>query len=138
MKTSTFSQRLREAMYLRRFNQTDLHSLTGIGKSSISTYLKGDYKAKQEKDDLLAKVLSVNPAWLMGYDVPMEPVRPHDNYSVSSPSITSVAESKRADFEHNTYTAQQQTLLAETASFTDEQYDKLFDYINFLKLSKSY
>ncbi len=137
MKTSTFSQRLREAMYLRRFNQTDLHSLTGIGKSSISTYLKGDYKAKQDKVDLLAKVLSVNPAWLMGYDVPMEPVRPHDNYSVSSPSITSVAESKRADFEHNTYTAQQQTLLAETASFTDEQYDKLFDYINFLKLSKS-
>ena len=36
-----------------------------------------------------------------------------------------------------TYTANQQTLLAETASFTDEQYDKLFDYINFLKLSKS-
>ena len=137
MKTSTFSQRLREAMYLRRFNQTDLHSLTGIGKSSISTYLKGDYKAKQDKVDLLAKVLSVNPAWLMGYDVPMEPVRPLNNYSVSSPPITSVAEPKRAEFKHNTYTVQQQTLLAETASFTDEQYDKLFDYINFLKLSKS-
>ena len=137
MKTSTFSQRLREAMYLRRFNQTDLHSLTGIGKSSISTYLKGDYKAKQDKVDLLAKVLSVNPAWLMGYDVPMEPVRPHDNYSVSSPSITSVAEPKQSESEPTTYTANQQTLLAETASFTDEQYDKLFDYINFLKLSRS-
>ena len=137
MKTSTFSQRLREAMYLRRLNQTDLHSLTGIGKSSISTYLKGDYKAKQDKVDLLAKVLSVNPAWLMGYDVPMEPVRPHDNYSVSSPPITSVAEPKRAEFEHNAFTAQQQTLLTETASFSDEQYDKLFDYINFLKLSRS-
>lgn len=136
MKTSIFSQRLREAMYIRRLNQTDLHLLTGIGKSSISTYLKGDYKAKQDKVDLLAKILDVSPAWLMGYDVPMEPVRPHDNYSVSSPSITSVAEPKQVEFEHNTYTANQQTLLAETASFTDEQFDKLFDYINFLKLSK--
>lgn len=36
-----------------------------------------------------------------------------------------------------TYTPEQEMLLAETASFTDEQYDKLFDYINFLKLSKS-
>ena len=137
MKPSTFSQRLREAMYLRRLNQPDLHSLTGIGKSSISTYLKGDYKAKQDKVDLLAKVLSVNPAWLMGYDVPMEPVRPHDNYSVSSPSITSVAETKQSESEPTTYTVNQQTLLAETASFSDEQYDKLLDYINFLKLSKS-
>ena len=40
-------------------------------------------------------------------------------------------------WEPITCTAKQQTLLAETASFTDEQYDKLFDYINFLKLSKS-
>lgn len=40
-------------------------------------------------------------------------------------------------WEPITYTAKQQTLLAETASFSDEQYDKLFDYINFLKLSKS-
>ena len=40
-------------------------------------------------------------------------------------------------WEPITYTPEQETLLAETASFTDEQYDKLFDYINFLKLSKS-
>lgn len=40
-------------------------------------------------------------------------------------------------WEPITYTLEQETLLAETASFTDEQYEKLFDYINFLKLSKS-
>ena len=137
MKISTFSQRLREAMYIRRLNQTDLHSLTGIGKSSISTYLKGDYKAKQDKVDLLAKVLSVSPAWLMGYDVPMESVRPQSNYTHSSPPHIYLREPNHIEFEPITYTAQQQTLLAETASFTEEQYDKLFDYINFLKLSKS-
>lgn len=137
MKISTFSQRLREAMYIRRLNQTDLHSLTGIGKSSISTYLKGDYKAKQDKVDLLAKVLSVSPAWLMGYDVPMESVRPPINHCFNEPSIPYENKPHISEFEAITYTAQQQTLLAETASFTDEQYDKLFDYINFLKLSKS-
>lgn len=137
MKTSTFSQRLREAMYIRQLNQTDLHSLTGIGKSSISTYLKGDYKAKQDKVDLLAKVLSVNPAWLMGYDVPMESVRPQNNYSTSSPSPGYIGEPNHIELKPITYSPQQQTLLAETASFTEEQYDKLFDYINFLKLSKS-
>lgn len=137
MKTSTFSQRLREAMYIRRLNQTDLHLLTGIGKSSISTYLKGDYKAKQDKVDLLAKILDVSPAWLMGYDVPMESVRPQNNYSTSSPPHAYIDDPNHMDPKPITYTAQQQTLLAETASFTEEQYDKLFDYINFLKLSKS-
>lgn len=137
MKTSTFSQRLREAMYIRRLNQTDLHLLTGIGKSSISTYLKGDYKAKQDKVDLLAKILDVSPAWLMGYDVPMESVRPQNNYSTSPPPHAYIDDPNHMDSKPITYTAQQQTLLAETASFTEEQYDKLFDYINFLKLSKS-
>lgn len=137
MKTSTFSQRLREAIYIRRLNQTDLHLRTGIGKSSISTYLKGDYKAKQDKVDLLAKVLSVNPAWLMGYDVPMESVRPQSNYSTASQSPDYIGEPNHIEPKPITYSPQQQTLLAETASFTEEQYDKLFDYINFLKLSKS-
>lgn len=137
MKPATFAQRLREAMHLRRLNQTDLHDLTGIGKSSISTYLKGEYKAKQDKVDLLATVLDVNPAWLMGYDVPMESVRPQNIHSFAEPYIPYQDKPHFSEFEPITYTAKQQTLLAETASFTDEQYDKLFDYINFLKLSKS-
>lgn len=138
MKPATFAQRLREAMHLRRLNQTDLHDLTGIGKSSISTYLKGEYKAKQDKVDLLATVLDVNPAWLMGYDVPMESLRPQYNHYVASPYIPYSSESHASELEPITCTSKQKTLLAETASFTDDQYDKLFDYINFLKLSKSY
>ena len=137
MKTSTFSQRLREAMYIRRLNQTDLHSLTGIGKSSISTYLKGDYKAKQDKVDLLAKVLSVSPAWLMGYDVPMESVRPQNNYSTASPSPAYIDEPNHIEPKPITYSPQQQTLLAETASFTDEQYDYKRISLNFLNLLRS-
>lgn len=134
---ATFSERLQESLKIKNLKAIELANLSGISRGAISSYLSGRWKAKQDNIYLLAKALNVNEAWLMGYDVPMEPVRPHDKYSVSSLPITSFAEPKRAEYEHNTYTAKQQTLLAETASFTDEQYDKLFDYINFLKLSKS-
>ncbi len=73
MKNSTFAKRLSEAMKIRELTQTDLHERTGINKSSISTYLRGDYKAKQDKVDLLSSALNVSPAWLMGFDVPMNP-----------------------------------------------------------------
>lgn len=65
------SDRLREAMRLRGLKQTDLVIKTGIGKSSISTYLAGSYVPKQSNLYKLAKALSVNPAWLMGEDAPM-------------------------------------------------------------------
>lgn len=86
MQNSTFSKRLAEAMSIREMTQTDLHERTGINKSSISTYLRGDYKAKQDKVDLLSTALNVSPAWLMGYDVPMVPDTKSEerNYDISS------------------------------------------------------
>lgn len=69
---STIASRLKEAMRLRNMKQVDLVSLTGIGKSSISTYLSGDYVPKQRNIYKIAKALDVNEAWLMGKDVPME------------------------------------------------------------------
>ena len=84
MKSATFAERLSEAMQIREITQTELHRRTGINKSSINTYLKGGYKAKQDKVDILAEALNVSPVWLMGFDVPMnlslihisEPTRP--------------------------------------------------------------
>ena len=71
MKIATFAERLAEAMRIREVSQTELHNRTGINKSSISTYLKGEYEAKQNKVYEIARALSVSPAWLMGYDVSM-------------------------------------------------------------------
>lgn len=84
MKNSTFAKRLAEAMKIRELTQTDLHERTGINKSSISTYLRGDYKAKQDKVDLLSSALNVSPAWLMGFDVPMVSNTDNDNIDISS------------------------------------------------------
>lgn len=66
------AERLQLAMDKRNMKQVDLVEQTGIGKSSISTYLAGSYLPKQTNLYKLAKALSVNPAWLMGEDVPME------------------------------------------------------------------
>ncbi|WP_127167179.1 helix-turn-helix domain-containing protein [Veillonella sp. CHU732] len=134
---ATFSERLKESLKLKNIKAIELAQLSGISRGAISSYLSGRWKAKQDNIYLLAKALNVNEAWLMGYDVPMESVRPQNNYSTSSPSPGYIGEPNPIEQKTITYTPQQQTLLAETASFTDEQYDKLFDYINFLKLSKS-
>lgn len=134
---TTFSERLKESLKLKNIKAIELAQLSGISRGAISSYLSGRWKAKQDNIYLLAKALNVNEAWLMGYDVPMESIRPQNSYSDSSQSPAYIAEPNHMDSKPITYTAQQQTLLAETASFTEEQYDKLFDYINFLKLSKS-
>lgn len=134
---ATFSERLKESLKLKNIKAIELAQLSGISRGAISSYLSGRWKAKQDNIYLLAKALNVNEAWLMGYDVPMESVRPQNNYSTSSLSPAYIGEPNPIEPKPITYSPQQQTLLAKTASFTDEQYDKLFDYINFLKLSKS-
>lgn len=66
-----FTNRLKYALEFRDMKQTELSKLSGIGKSAISQYLAGEYEAKQENIYLMSKALNVNPAWLMGFDVPM-------------------------------------------------------------------
>jgi transcriptional regulator with XRE-family HTH domain len=68
----TISERIKQALDLRQMKQTDLVKKTGIGKSSISTYISGDYEPKQKNIYNIAKALNVSEAWLMGFDVPID------------------------------------------------------------------
>ena len=68
----TIARRLQMALDNRNMKQSDLVETTGIGKSSISTYLSGKYEPKQRNIYKMAKALNINEAWLMGEDVPME------------------------------------------------------------------
>ncbi len=68
----TIANRIKIALDMRKMKQTDLVNSTGIGKSSISTYISGEYEPKQKNIYKIAKALDVNEAWLMGYDVPMQ------------------------------------------------------------------
>lgn len=88
---ATIANRIKEAMTIRGMKQVDLVSLTGIGKSSISTYLSGEYEPKQRNIYKIAKALDVSEAWLMGEDVPME----RFDYSELLPSIAEENKSGR-------------------------------------------
>lgn len=72
MKTAETKDRIKEALEIREMKQSELVEKTGIDKGQMSSYLSGRYKPKQKNLHLLADTLSVDEAWLMGYDVPME------------------------------------------------------------------
>ena len=61
----TIASRLRTALEMRGMKQAELVELTGIGESSISTYLRGSYIPKQKNIYKMAKALNVNEAWLI-------------------------------------------------------------------------
>lgn len=72
MLEDTFANRLKKALAFNKMKPVDLANKTGINKSLISNYLSGSFKAKQDKLDIIARVLNVSEAWLMGYDVDMD------------------------------------------------------------------
>lgn len=72
MKQSDFASRLSQALEARGMKAADLSKKTKVAEGTISCYINGRYEAKQNRVKVFAEALDVNPAWLMGYDVPME------------------------------------------------------------------
>lgn len=72
MDKKELHDRLQEAMDKRGFRAVDLVEKTGIPKGTLSYYLAGKTKPKQDRLYILAQVLDVSEAWLLGYDVPMQ------------------------------------------------------------------
>lgn len=75
MKKSDFASRLSQALEARGMKAADLSKKTKVAEGTISCYINGRYEAKQNRVQVFAEALDVNPAWLMGYDVPMEAER---------------------------------------------------------------
>lgn len=69
----TFVKRLLKAMELRDIKAAELAKKSGISKPSISQYMNGIYEANSKSLYKLSRALNVDPAWLMGHDVPMQP-----------------------------------------------------------------
>ena len=70
--TEKCSVRIAKALSIRNMKQSELCEKTKIPKSAISQYLSGAFEPKQDRLLLMAKALEVDPAWLMGFDIPME------------------------------------------------------------------
>ena len=66
------ARRLSTALEIRQLTIAEVSRRSGIDTGSIAHYKKGDYLPKQDKIYLLSVALDVSPAWLMGYEVPMD------------------------------------------------------------------
>ena len=69
-KICTSNDRIRELLDETGISQTDFCKRTGINKSALSNYLKGDRVPRQDQLSKIADAFNVSAAWLMGYDIP--------------------------------------------------------------------
>ncbi|MCJ7834595.1 helix-turn-helix domain-containing protein [Cuneatibacter sp. NSJ-177] len=116
MEKAETKDRIKYALELRNMRQSELVEKTGIDKGQMSSYLSGKYKPRQRNLHLIANVLSVDEAWLMGYDVPMERVR----------------------FEDLSKTQRERDLLTAFKKLNDDGKDKVIEYTNDLIDSPKY
>lgn len=72
MKYPETARRLSYILNLRDMTAQELSNRSGVGKSSISHYINGNNEPHSHNAGKMAKVLNVDPQWLMGFDVPME------------------------------------------------------------------
>lgn len=73
MKYLLTSSRLREALDDNHMTQQQLSDKSKVAKASISHYVNGSHEPGNKSAYMMAKVLGVSPAWLMGFDVPKIP-----------------------------------------------------------------
>lgn len=71
---ATFAERLREALAIRHMTAAELSRRLNVNEGTISQYKSGLYEPKQKRTHAIAEILRVSIPWLMGGDVPMEPV----------------------------------------------------------------
>ena len=66
-----FRTRFEKALAFADMKPVDLARATGISEATISQYRSGYSAPKQKRLALIAEKLGVDPAWLLGLDVPM-------------------------------------------------------------------
>ena len=76
MKITDSQHRIAELIDFLGVNQTEFCQKTGLQKSALSNYLNGDREPRQDQISKITDAYNINPAWIMGYDVPMEWDRP--------------------------------------------------------------
>lgn len=129
MKKAETKDRIKEALEKREMKQSELVEKTGIDKGQMSSYISGKYKPKQNNLHLIATALSVDEAWLMGYDVPMEGFI-HES---SEPDIPEIMQYYRILNRLGKETATEQVRLLTL----DEKYTKPDNIISIIKESET-
>lgn len=71
MKNDLTAKRLQFALSNANITQQELAEKSGVSKASISQYVNGSHAPSNISSGKMGKVLSVEPMWLMGFDVEM-------------------------------------------------------------------
>ena len=72
MKHPLTAQTLKKASSDLNMKPQELADRSGVSKASISQYVNGSHAPSNISSGKMGKILSVNPLWLMGFDVPRE------------------------------------------------------------------
>ena len=74
MRPFTTKERMQELLDYYKISQVDLSRRTGISQAEENNYVLGKRIPKQNNISKIAEAYNIDPAWLMGYDVPMKRV----------------------------------------------------------------
>lgn len=77
-KVTDSRHRLLELMDIYGVNQKDISEKSGVPRSAISMYITGNRVPRQDKIALICEAYNLDPAWFMGYDVPMQRRNPKE------------------------------------------------------------
>lgn len=78
-----FRTRFERALAYADKKPADVARSTGISEATLSQYRSGYSKPKRDRLVMIADLLGVNPAWLMGLDVPMVDDRAADGETLA-------------------------------------------------------
>lgn len=73
MKYEQTAKRLLLALSNSNMKPQELADKSGVSKASISQYVNGSHSPSNISSGKMGAILNVNPLWLMGFDVPMQP-----------------------------------------------------------------
>lgn len=131
-KVSNSQKRIVELMEYYHINQTELCRKTGLQKSALSNYLNGDREPRQSQISLIADPFNINPAWLMGYDVPMFNQMPEDTEHARA--IRKLYAQLPADILEDSGTLTEAIeLVKDIEDLPPEKRSQILAYIKFLK-----
>ena len=84
-----FRIRLEKALAYKNMKPAELAKATDISEATISQYRSGYSKPKDQRLVSIANALGVDPAWLMGLDVPMvhSATINYEEYGLLNPSV---------------------------------------------------
>lgn len=126
MKNEETAKRLKLAMDYKNLTAKQLSDKSGVSEPSISQYVHGTFAPRNKTAAKLAKILQVNPMWLMGFDVPMT--------DPASDFLRNIAEGNiKTELKPNHAFVQDIDELS--IKMTSEQMDRILQFAKFIKSS---